>query len=46
MARRIDTRARFARPCAACPHLIAAGDQIVLRKGQWIHATCASGADD
>lgn len=38
--------ARFEAYCGRCGGHIARGDRIVHQRGQYIHVTCASGADD
>lgn len=32
--------------CGSCDHPYRRGDRIVPRKGSYIHASCAPGADD
>ncbi len=39
-------RAHHEGPCARCPERIAKDEQVVQRGEGWIHAVCASGADD
>ena len=39
-------RAQLAGECSRCPDPIRPGDDVVPHREQWIHARCASGADD
>lgn len=39
-------KAQYATHCARCGEFIDRGERIVFQRGQYIHTSCASGADD
>lgn len=37
---------RYEHPCPVCGVMLRIGDRVFAKRGEWIHCSCAPGADD